>query len=179
MRERVRGMFRKRELEQELDDEVEFHLEMQTAENVRLGMSPEEARRRAVLLFGGVQGHKEAIRDARFPRVLEDFWDDARYGARTLRRNPGFAAAAVLTLALGIGVATAVFGVADQLFFRPLPLREPERLVSLTLRVNEGMSVNTGTIPHASASRIAYPQLSRRLPSTNRSQARQSLSTSA
>jgi len=115
--------------EDELEDEFRFHLEMQVGENLRRGMTPTEARRQAVLLFGGVEGHKEASRDLRPGRALEDVARDVRYGARSLRKQPGFTAAVVLTLALGIGANTAIFSVVNALMLRPLPFLDPERLV--------------------------------------------------
>ena len=101
----------------------------QTEENLRRGMAPEEARRQAVLLFGGVEGHKEASRDLRPGRALDDLARDFRYGARALRKQPGFTAAAVLTLALGIGATTAIFSVVHGVLLKPLPFHEPEALI--------------------------------------------------
>src|SRR5262249_24890836 len=97
--------------------------------NLRLGMTPEEARREAMVKLGGVESTKEAYRDQRGLPVLETLWQDGRYGARMLRKNLGFTAVAVLTLALGIGANTALFTAIDTLMFRPLPARDPGRLV--------------------------------------------------
>ncbi|MBX6366040.1 MAG: ABC transporter permease, partial [Gemmatimonadetes bacterium] len=129
--ERLRALvFRSRE-ERELEEEVAFHLEREAARNVRDGMSPEEARRRALLAFGGAERTKEAVRDARGTRGIEEFARDLRHALRQLGRNRGFTAVAVLTLGLGIGASTAVFSVVDVALLRPLPFREPARLVAV------------------------------------------------
>src|SRR4029434_4305750 len=110
---------------------------METAENVRRGMSEEEARRAARLSFGGVERTKEDYRDiARF-RSLEELWKDARYGARMLLKTPGFTAAAALTLALGVGANTAVFSVVYATLLKPLPYPEPERILRVPGRIQD------------------------------------------
>ncbi len=129
---RLRALFRREEFENNLDDELKFHVEMKTQENVEAGMSPDEARRTALRQFGNVARTKEESRGAwGFPRI-ETIVQDIRYGLRQLRHNPGFTAVAIITLALGIGANTAIFSLANALLFKNLPVRDPEQLVILT-----------------------------------------------
>lgn len=126
---RLRILFRKDEVERDLDEEVRLHVEMETEDLIRRGMDPERARREAHRRFGGVERTKERVRDERGGRLLEDFVQDVRHGARSLRKSPGFALSALLVLALGIGSATALFGVVDAVLLEPLPYPESERIV--------------------------------------------------
>src|ERR1039457_2446326 len=105
----------------EVDEELQLHMEQQIEANIRAGMSPEEARRQAVIAFGGVQRAREQCREERPGYWLETLMQDARYAIRGFRRAPMFSLAVVLTLMLGIGSTTAVFSVVDRILFRSLP----------------------------------------------------------
>jgi len=133
VRLRLRSLFRRGRVEDELRDELQYHVDRLTDEHVARGMSPEDARRAALRAMHGIEQRKEECRDARGVGLVEDFIQDLRYAARTLRRNPGFAAAAISTLALGIGATVAVFTVVNGVLLRPLPFPEPHRLFAVTL----------------------------------------------
>jgi predicted permease len=128
---RLRSLFRRRQVEQELSDELADHLERDVAERIRHGATPADARREALVAFGGVELQKEAVRDTRGWRPLEDLVSDTRYSLRALRRNPGFTAAAVLVLGLGLGASTAVFSVLDAVLLSELPYPDAGRLVRI------------------------------------------------
>jgi putative ABC transport system permease protein len=118
-------------VERELDEELRYHIEQQTEQNIRLGMNPEEARYAALKAFGGVEQAKERSRDARGVRWIEEIWQDLRYGARMLMKQPGFTLIAVVTLALGIGANTAIFSVVNAVLINPLPYPGGERLMTI------------------------------------------------
>ncbi len=129
LRERLVALLRKGKVERELDEELRFHVEQEIQRHVRAGVGEQEARRLALRDFGGVERTKEAVRDERGVRVIEDTVADLRYAVRGMARQPGFAAVAVLTLALGIGANTAVFSVLRAVLLRPLPFEDVDRVV--------------------------------------------------
>jgi len=125
----LRATLRRSRLESEMDTELRFHVEACAEDLIRSGVRHEEALRRARIEFGGIERAKEECREARRADVLESLTKDIRYGLRVLLKSPGFTAVAVVTLALGIGANTAIFGLVDSAFLRGLPFRQPERLV--------------------------------------------------
>jgi macrolide transport system ATP-binding/permease protein len=137
---RVRSLFGRRRLDDELDEEIAYHLERQIEANLADGMSAEEARRAAIKRFGGVTQRKEEARDRRRVSLLEDLWQDVGYGVRILRKSPRFTVVAVASLAIGIGATTAIFNLIDALRLRPLPVMEPERLAIVRVPNRVGAS---------------------------------------
>jgi predicted permease len=122
---------RRKQMEEQLDKEMRFHLEQHTNELIAQGHNPEEARREARLALGGPEQVKERCRDARGTRWLEDMFQDVRFALRMLRKNPGFAVIALLTLALGSGATTVMFTVVNGVLLKPLPYPDPGNLVTL------------------------------------------------
>jgi predicted permease len=123
------SLFHKSALDASLTDEVRFHVERQIQQNISSGMSPAEARRSALRDFGGVEKFTEASRDARRTNFLENLLQDIRFGARMLRKNPGFTFFAVAVLAIGIAANSAIFTITDTVLIRALPYRDADRLV--------------------------------------------------
>jgi len=118
---RLRSLFRRSLADHELDEELRYHIESKTAHHVSNGMSPEQARRAALLELGGIEQTKEACRDQRKLNLIEDLVQDVSHGLRLLRKNSGFTAIAVLTLALGIGANTAIFTLIHAVMLKTLP----------------------------------------------------------
>ncbi|MPZ16583.1 MAG: hypothetical protein GEV06_01520 [Luteitalea sp.] len=124
---RVLGLVRSRQVERELHDEIVAYLEQAELDNLRAGMSPEEARRAARLRFGGVEQVKEMHRDGQRFRPLADVVQDVKFGLRSMRKQRAFAAAAIVTLAFGIGANVAIFSVVYGVLLKPLPFPHPDR----------------------------------------------------
>lgn len=139
---RLFGVFRKRRLDHELEEEIKSHLEMQVEDNVRRGMSLAEARYAARRSFGGIDQIKEVYRDRRGVPVVETTLQDLRFAIRVLRRSPVYTAVVVLTLAIGIGANTAIFSLVDAVLIKMLPVRNPEQLVAIDTFNQRGERIN-------------------------------------
>jgi len=129
LKRRLRLLARREQVESEMDDEMRFHLEMEVQDNLRAGMGPGEARRRAVLAFGGLERFKERAREERGGRLLDEWMQDFKLAFRKIVRAPAFALVILVTMGLGIGANTAIFTVVDSILLRPLPYPSPDRLV--------------------------------------------------
>jgi predicted permease len=141
---RLRALFRRNSMEAELDEELRAHLEHQVEKYVQSGLSHEEAARRAKIELGGLDQVKEECRDRWGVRVITELAQDLRYGLRQLRRNPGFTAVAVITLALGIGANTAIFSLVDAVMLRMLPVEKPSELFQVQIGNADGSGGGSG-----------------------------------
>lgn len=135
---RLSDLLRQGDTEHELSAELESHLDMHIADNVRVGMTPDGARRQALIALGGMQQTKERYREACGVRWVDELRQNLRYAVRTLVKNPAFTATVVIILAMGIGANAAVFAVTYGILMRPLPYRDPSRLVVLNLLLRDG-----------------------------------------
>src|SRR4051812_5398257 len=153
LRLRLRSLLRRENVDRELADELHFHLNQLTEENLASGMAPEEARIAALRSIGGIAQYQEECRDMRQMNLIEDSWRDLRHATRVLQRSPAFTVVAVVTLALGIGATAAIFSVVYGVLLKPLPFHEPERLVGLYHR---GPGINIPVLNQGPATYFTY-----------------------
>jgi predicted permease len=157
---RLRGWWHGAALDRRLSEEVAFHVDRQTEKNRQAGLTPAESRRLARVMFGHLEHTKERAREESRPARAEATLRDLRYAVRTWRRTPGFTSIAVLTIALGIGAATAVFTVLNGVLLQPLPYRDADRLVDLQ-HLAPGLDIPGGTVPLAATQLFSYLEHSR------------------
>lgn len=136
----IRNLFQKQQVENQLDDEIGAYVDMMTDERIAAGMSASETRRTALAEFGGIEQTKQAVREHRAGASVELLWQDARYGLRQFWRNPGFTVTVILTLALSIGVNTAIFSMVNALMLKSLPYSHPERMGTIYTRITDPMA---------------------------------------
>ncbi|PYT13613.1 MAG: hypothetical protein DMG59_20020, partial [Acidobacteria bacterium] len=142
VRLRLRSLLRRGAIERELDRELRFHLDQEIEKNVRLGLTPSEARSAAIRHLGGIAHIQEECRDTRRTSYIENFVRDLQYAARTLVKAPVFTLAAIATLALGIGANTAIFQLLDAVRLRRLPVAEPHRLARIDIPGKGGFGIS-------------------------------------
>src|SRR5271157_4793204 len=143
----LRNLLRRNAVEQALDEELQSSVELLTEEKMKEGLSPPEARRRALIELGGVEQVKEEVRAIRLGRFLDNVARDLRFAFRALAKSPGLTAVVVITLALGIGVNTAIFGIVNGMLLRPLPVRAPEQIMFLAAG-QQGAPLQTYTVSY-------------------------------
>jgi putative ABC transport system permease protein len=132
MQTRLSSLFRRGRYERELDSELRFHLDMLTEQNIRMGLAPDQARRAALLTFGGVDRVKDDVRDTWLSRVAETLVQDVRYGLRSIGRSRGFACVIAITMGLGIGANAAIFSVVNGVLLKPLPYADGYEVIALS-----------------------------------------------
>jgi macrolide transport system ATP-binding/permease protein len=133
---RIGNLFSRSKMDREIDAELQAHIEMRIEDNLAEGMSPEQARRDALIRFGSPTATKERVASMDAALRLDSIWSDIRFSCRQLIRNPGFAITAILVLALGMGASVAIFAFVDAALIKPLPYKDPGRLVSVYEVVN-------------------------------------------
>src|SRR4030095_12895343 len=155
---RLRSLVRRRQVEDRLDEEIRFHVDQQIEKKQRAGLTPGEARRQALIRFGGIEQMRERTRDEFRSTPIENLARDVRYGVRALRRHPGFTAMAVLSLAIGIGANAVIVGVAHTVLFKQSPLDRPDTLVNI-YETERGPGFNPMSHPTIEDLRKGTPQV--------------------
>ncbi len=156
---RLAGLFRRRQREREMAEELESHLQMHIEDNLRSGMTPEEARRQALIKLGGLEQVKEDCRDTWSVRIIEDTLADVRFAVRSFRRKPGFVLTVVATIALPLGLNTALFTIFNAYVLRPVPVRDPGSIYRFTW-TNRGGTGHSFSWPEFNAFRDSNPAFS-------------------